>query len=43
MNERLPKTRADIVRDAIGAVIAGLVSVKILCVTDVWIWRAFGG
>jgi hypothetical protein len=37
MNESLPKTRADVARDAIDAV--GLVSVAILCVTGVWIWR----
>jgi len=43
MNELLPKTRADVVRDVIGAVVAGLVSVAILCATGVWIWRAFGG
>jgi hypothetical protein len=43
MTELLPKTRADVVRDTIGAVVAGLASVAILWVTGVWtIWRAFG-
>lgn len=43
MNKLRPKTRADVVRDAIGVVVAGLVSVAIWCVTGLWVWRAFAG
>lgn len=43
MNNLLPKARADVIRDAFGPVVAGLVSVTIFYVTGVWVWCAFGG